>query len=252
MSDVVLRARGLRVRRGECEILHGVDLAVARGDVLAVVGPSGSGKTTLLRALNYLTPFEAGEVEVAGLRLRPGLCERRDAAALRAVRLRLGMVFQSFHLFPHLTALDNVAEAPRRVLGRSRAAARETARRLLARVGLADRMDALPHALSGGQQQRVAIARALAMEPVALLLDEPTSALDPRTVGGILALVRDLSAAGQTMVVVTHAIAFARQVASHVAVLVDGRIVEKGGVEHVLERPQHPETRTFLAREEEP
>jgi polar amino acid transport system ATP-binding protein len=250
MTDVVLRARGLHTRRGETEILRGVDLDVGRGEVLAVVGPSGSGKTTLLRGLNYLTPFDAGEVEVAGQRLRPGMCERADAAALRAVRLRVGMVFQSFHLFPHLTAIDNVAEAPRRVLRLSRAGAHDLARTLLRRVGLEDRADALPHALSGGQQQRVAIARALAMEPVALLLDEPTSALDPRMTGEILAVVRALAATGQTMVVVTHEIAFARQVAGRVAVLVDGRIVEEGAVHDVLEHPRHAETRAFLAREE--
>jgi polar amino acid transport system ATP-binding protein len=251
MTDVVLRARGLHTRRGATDILRGVDLDVGRGEVLAVVGPSGSGKTTLLRALNYLTPFDAGEVEVAGQRLRPGMCERADAATLRAVRLRVGMVFQSFHLFPHLTAIDNVAEAPRRVLGLSRAGAHDLARTLLRRVGLEDRADALPHALSGGQQQRVAIARALAMEPVALLLDEPTSALDPRMTGEILVVVRALAASGQTMVVVTHEIAFARQVAARVAVLVDGRIVEEGDVHDVLERPQHAETKAFLAREDE-
>jgi polar amino acid transport system ATP-binding protein len=249
MTDVVLRARGLHTRRGATEILRGVDLDVGRGEVLAVVGPSGGGKTTLLRGLNYLTPFDAGEVEVAGQRLRPGMCERADAATLRAVRLRVGMVFQSFHLFPHLTAIDNVAEAPRRVLGRSRAEAHDLARTLLRRVGLEDRADALPHALSGGQQQRVAIARALAMEPVALLLDEPTSALDPRMTGEILAVVRGLAESGQTMVVVTHEIAFARQVAARVAVLVDGRIVEEGAVADVLEHPQHAETKAFLARE---
>jgi polar amino acid transport system ATP-binding protein len=251
MTDVVLRVRGVHTRRGETDILRGVDLEVARGEVLAVVGPSGSGKTTLLRALNYLTPFDAGEVEVAGLVLRPGMCERADAAALREVRLRVGMVFQSFHLFPHLTAIDNVAEAPRRVLGLSRGQARERARTLLRRVGLEDRAEALPHALSGGQQQRVAIARALAMEPVALLLDEPTSALDPRMTGEILAVVRALAAAGQTMVVVSHEIAFARQVARRVAVLVDGRVVEEGAVQDVLDHPRHAETRSFLAREEQ-
>jgi polar amino acid transport system ATP-binding protein len=251
MTDVVLRVRGVHTRRGDTDILRGVDLEVERGEVLAVVGPSGSGKTTLLRALNYLTPFEAGEVEVAGRLLRPGMCERADAAALREVRLRVGMVFQSFHLFPHLTAIDNVAEAPRRVLGLSRGQARERARTLLRRVGLEDRAESLPHALSGGQQQRVAIARALAMEPVALLLDEPTSALDPRMTGEILAVVRALAAAGQTMVVVSHEIAFARQVARRVAVLVDGRIVEEGAVQDVLDHPRHAETRSFLAREEQ-
>jgi len=250
MTDVVLRARGLHTRRGEVEILRGVDLDVGRGEVLAVVGPSGSGKTTLLRAFNYLTPFDAGEVEVAGCRLRPGMCERADAADLRAVRLRVGMVFQSFHLFPHLTAIDNVAEAPRRVLGLSRAQAHDLAATLLRRVGLEDRAAALPHALSGGQQQRVAIARALAMKPVALLLDEPTSALDPRMTGEILAVVRALAETGQTMVVVTHEIAFARQVAGRVAVLVEGCIVEEGAVHEVLDHPRHGETRAFLAREE--
>jgi polar amino acid transport system ATP-binding protein len=251
MTDVVLRVRGVHTRRGDTNILRGVDLEVERGEVLAIVGPSGSGKTTLLRALNYLTPFDAGAVEVAGRLLRPGMCERADAAALREVRLRVGMVFQSFHLFPHLTAIDNVAEAPRRVLGLSRAQAQERARTLLRRVGLEDRAEALPQALSGGQQQRVAIARALAMEPVALLLDEPTSALDPRMTGEILAVVRALASGGQTMVVVSHEIAFARQVARRVAVLVDGRIVEEGAVQDVLDHPRHAETRSFLAREEQ-
>src|SRR5262249_39977962 len=169
MTETVLRVRGLRTRLGGAEILRGVDLDVARGEVLAVVGPSGSGKTTLLRALNYLTPFEAGEVEVAGQPLRPGMCERRDAAALRALRRRIGMVCQSVHRFPHLTACDNVAEAPRRVLGLARGEARDRAEALLARVGLAAQAASFPHQLSGGQQQRVAIARALAMEPAALL-----------------------------------------------------------------------------------
>jgi polar amino acid transport system ATP-binding protein len=156
------------------------------------------------------------------------------------------MVFQSFHLFPHLTALANVMEAPRHVLGLSRAAAAERAHTLLARVGLTDHADAHPHALSGGQQQRVAIARALAMEPVVLLLDEPTSALDPRLVGEVLAVIGDLAAAGQTMVVVTHELAFARRVARRVAVLVEGRIVETGPPDEVLVRPATPETRAYL------
>jgi ABC-type polar amino acid transport system ATPase subunit len=249
MTDVVLRVRGLRTRLGGSEILRGVDLEVARGEVLAVVGPSGSGKTTLLRALNYLTPFEAGEVEVAGQRLHPGMCERRDAAALRAVRRRIGMVFQSFHLFPHLSARDNVAEAPRRVLGLAREAAQARAEALLGRVGLAAQARSFPHQLSGGQQQRVAIARALAMEPAALLLDEPTSALDPRLTGEVLAVVADLAAAGQTMVVVTHEIAFARRVAGRAIALVDGRVAESGSAEEVLGRPRSAETRALLGLE---
>ncbi len=249
MNDAVLQVRGLRTRLGGAEILRGVDLEVSRGEVLAVVGPSGSGKTTLLRALNYLTPFAAGEVVVAGQRLLPGMCERRDAAVLRAVRRRIGMVFQSFHLFPHLDALDNVAEAPRRVQGLSRAAAHERAEALLARVGLAAQAGSFPHQLSGGQQQRVAIARALAMEPAALLLDEPTSALDPRLTGEVLAVIADLAAAGQTMVVVTHEIAFARRVAGRAIVLVDGRVTESGSAEEVLGQPRSAETRALLGLE---
>jgi polar amino acid transport system ATP-binding protein len=246
MSEAVLHVRGLRTDLGGRPVLRGVDLAAERGRVLAVVGSSGAGKTTLLRALNYLTPFTAGEVVVAGLRLRPGMCERADAAELRAVRRQVGMVFQSFHLFPHLTALGNVMEAPRRVLGLAAPAAEERARTLLERVGLGTHADAMPQTLSGGQQQRVAIARALAMEPVVLLLDEPTSALDPRLTGDVLAVVSDLAAGGQTMVVVTHVVGFARRVADQVAVLADGRIVEQGPPGEVLERPQAPETRAWL------
>jgi polar amino acid transport system ATP-binding protein len=242
----VVRIRGLRAARGATEVLRGVDLDVHAGEVLAVVGPSGSGKTTLLRALNYLTPFAAGAVEIAGHALRPGLSERHDAAALRAVRTRVGMVFQAFHLFPHLTALGNVVEAPRRVLGLTPEAAETRARALLERVGLTPHAGAYPQALSGGQQQRVAIARALAMEPVVLLLDEPTSALDPRLKGEVLAVIADLAVGGQTMILVTHEIAFARRVAHRVAVLTDGRVVEIGSPAEVLERPRTAETRALL------
>jgi polar amino acid transport system ATP-binding protein len=248
-AEAVLRVRGLHTQLGGRPVLCGVDLDVERGRVLAVVGPSGAGKTTLLRALNYLTPFAAGEVTVAGLRLRPGMCERADAAALRAVRRSVGMVFQSFHLFPHLTVLENVTEAPRRVLGLAAGAAEERARALLGRVGLAAHADAMAPTLSGGQQQRVAIARALAMEPVVLLLDEPTSALDPRLTGDVLSVVSDLAAGGQTMVVVTHVVGFARRVADHVAVLADGRIVEHGPPAEVLERPQATETKAWLGQD---
>ena len=248
MSEGVITVRGLHTRRGGSEVLCDVDLTVARGEVVAVVGPSGSGKTTLLRAINYLTPFSAGEVTIGGVTLRPGLSERRDAALLCAVRRHAGMVFQSFHLFPHLTALANVMEAPRCVLGLSEEAARARAEALLERVGLAGHADAHPQALSGGQQQRIAIARALAMEPDALLLDEPTSALDPRLVGEVLAVVGDLAAAGQTMMIVTHEIAFARRVADRLVVLVGGRIVESGTPAEVLDQPRAPETRAFLGQ----
>ena len=246
MSDGVITVRGLRSRRGARDVLLGIDLEVARGEVVAVIGPSGSGKTTLLRALNYLTPFSAGEAIVAGQKLRPGLSERRDAALLCAVRRRVGMVFQSFHLFPHQTSLANVMEAPRRVLGLPLDVARARAQALLDRVGLAGHADAYPHVLSGGQQQRVAIARALAMEPEALLFDEPTSALDTRLVGEVLAVVGDLAAAGQTMMIVTHELAFARRVARRAIVLVGGRIVESGPPDEVLDRPQCAETKVFL------
>ncbi len=245
----VITASGLHTRRGPSHVLRGIDLVVGRGEVVAVVGPSGSGKTTLLRALNYLTPFDAGEVEIAGHRLWPGMSERAHAAALRAVRTRVGMVFQSFHLFPHLSAIANVMEAPVRVLGMGAAAARQRAGELLARVGLSSFTEAMPHTLSGGQQQRVAIARALAMEPLVLLLDEPTSALDQRLVGEVLAVVADLAAAGQTMVIVTHEIAFARRVAHRVVVLDEGLIAESGTPEQVLERPRSPAARSLLGRE---
>jgi polar amino acid transport system ATP-binding protein len=247
MNDgAVIMVRDLGTRLGGHEVLRGVDMEVTGGQVVAIVGPSGSGKTTLLRGLNYLTPFTAGEVTIAGTRLRPGMSERRDAAVLRAVRRRVGMVFQGFNLFPHLTVLGNVMEAPRRVLGLPAERARARALGLLDRVGLATRAEAHPHTLSGGQQQRVAIARALAMAPAVLLLDEPTSALDPRLVGEVLSVVADLATAGQTMMIVTHEIAFARRVAHRALVLVGGRIVEAGTPEAVLDRPRTPETRAFL------
>jgi polar amino acid transport system ATP-binding protein len=241
-----LAVRGLRTTRGASEVLCGIDLTVARGEVVAVLGGSGSGKTTLLRAINYLTPFSVGEVEVADTRLVPGLCERRDGRTLQAVRRRVGMVFQSFQLFPHLSVLENVTEAPRRVLGRPAATATEAARGLLARVGLADKASAYPHELSGGQQQRVAIARALAMEPELLLLDEPTSALDPSLVAEVLAVVADLAASGQTMLVVTHEMGFARRVASRAVVLAEGRIAEEGPPASLLDAPQSHATRALL------
>jgi polar amino acid transport system ATP-binding protein len=238
----------LRTRLSTTEVLRGVAFTVEKGEVVAIIGPSGGGKSTLLRALNYLTPFSEGEVQIADQRLRPGMSERADAAVLRAVRTRVGMVFQTFHLFPHLTALGNIMEAPRRVLRLPAALARQRAQELLNRVGLAEYANAFPHTLSGGQQQRVAIARALAMEPEVLLLDEPTSALDPKLVGEVLAVVVDLAAAGQTMLIVTHEIGFARRVAHRVLVLADGQIVESGAPEDVLERPQAAATRTFLGR----
>jgi ABC-type polar amino acid transport system ATPase subunit len=246
VSDAAVSARGLRTRLGASEVLCGIDLRIERGEVVVLMGASGSGKTTLLRALNYLTPFTAGEVEIAGHRLRPAMSERRDAAALRALRTRVGMVFQHFHLFAHLSALENVMEAPRRVLRLAPAEARTKAQALLARVGLTDRAGALPRALSGGQQQRVAIARALAMEPAVLLLDEPTSALDPALVGEVLAVIADLARSGQTMLIATHEVGFARRVAHRILVLADGQIVESGPPACVLDRPAMAATRALL------
>ena len=244
----VIEVRQLRTSLGGAEVLRGIDLTVQRGEVVAIIGPSGGGKTTLLRALNYLTPFDAGEVDIAGSRLRPGLSERSDAGLLRAVRLRVGMVFQSFHLFPHLTVLGNCTEAPRRVLGLTAADAEQRARQLLQRVGLAAYAEVMPHTLSGGQQQRVAIARALAMQPEVLLCDEPTSSLDPRLVGEVLTVIGDLAATGQTMVIVTHEIGFARRVANRVVVLAAGEIVEVGTPSDVLDRPQSVATRALLGQ----
>jgi polar amino acid transport system ATP-binding protein len=244
----VVAVRNLCTRRGSTEVLRGIDLDVRGGEVVAIVGASGSGKTTLLRALNYLTPFTAGSVEIAGHLLRPGMSERADAAALCAVRVRVGMVFQSFHLFPHLTALENVMEAPRQVLGLSALEASSRARALLGRVGLDGFGDAYPERLSGGQQQRVAIARALAMEPKLMLLDEITSALDPQLVAEVLTLVRELAETGMTMIIATHEMSFAREVANKVCFLDEGVISEEGPPEQIFSAPQQPRTREFLAR----
>ncbi len=246
----VVTVSGVHMRRGPNEVLRGVDLRITRGEVVALLGPSGGGKTSLLRALNYLTPFDEGEVDIAGHRLRPGMSEHADAAVLRAVRMRVGMVFQSFHLFPHLTSLGNIMEAPRQVLRLDYTTARARALNLLGQVGLSNHADAFPHTLSGGQQQRVAIARALAMEPDVLLLDEPTSALDPRLVGDVLSTVAELAAAGQTMLIVTHEMAFARRVAQRVLVLASGRIVAAGTAEEVLDRPQSAAARAALGIEQ--
>jgi len=241
-----IAVRALHCRRGTTDVLRGIDLEVARGEVVAVLGTSGSGKSTLLRACNYLTPFSAGEVRVADACLLPGMSERRDARVLQAVRRRVGMVFQGFALFPHLTVLENVTEAPCRVLRRPASAAADAARRLLERVGLHDRAGAFPHQLSGGQRQRVAIARALAMEPEVLLLDEPTSSLDPALVGEVLAVIADLAASGQTMLVVTHEMGFARRVATRAIVLAEGRIAEEGSPAQILDAPRSAATRALL------
>jgi cystine transport system ATP-binding protein len=226
--------------------LDDVNLTVARGDVLALIGPSGSGKTTLLRCLNCLTPFTSGRIEIGDVAI--DATARLDVALLRRLRQKVGFIFQGYNLFPHLTAAQNVALAPHHVLGLPRADAEVRAKTLLDRVGLAARADARPAQLSGGEQQRVAIARALAMEPEVLLLDEPTAALDPELTQEVLETLRTLAAGGQTMVVVTHEMGFARHVATQVAVFDAGRIVETGCPDDVFTRPREERTRRFLAR----
>ncbi|MCW7990475.1 polar amino acid transport system ATP-binding protein [Streptomyces sp. SceaMP-e96] len=234
--------QGLRKAFGELEVLRGIDFSVARGEVVCVIGPSGSGKSTLLRCVNLLEEPSAGRVVVAGTEVTD------PDVDIDRVRRRIGMVFQSFNLFPHLTALENLTIAQRRVLRRDRTEAERIARANLERVGLSDKAAAYPAQLSGGQQQRVAIARALSMEPQLMLFDEPTSALDPELVGDVLAVMRSLAQEGMTMLVVTHEMSFAREVADRVVFMDGGVIVEQGTPEQVVGAPQHERTRTFLAR----
>ena len=234
------------------EVLKGIDLTVEPGEVVALLGPSGSGKSTLLRTINHLETVDAGSVtvdgEFIGYELRHGkLHELREREILRR-RTQVGIVFQNFHLFPHLTALENITEAPLALKRLGRDDAAELARGLLDRVGLAHKADAYPRQLSGGQQQRVAIARALALQPQVLLFDEPTSALDPELVGEVLDVIRDLAKLGTTLVIVTHEIGFAREVADRVIFLDDGQVIEQGSPDEVLGRPRHPRTREFLAK----
>jgi polar amino acid transport system ATP-binding protein len=237
----IIRYRGVAKRYGAFEALSGVDLDVHAGEVVCLIGPSGSGKSTLLRCTNALETIDGGEIEFEGAQLP------RDERALREVRRRMGMVFQSFELFPHLTALHNVAEAPRTVLKARRAEAEDRARAMLAKVGLSDKASNYPAALSGGQQQRVAIARALAMEPDVMLFDEPTSALDPETIGEVLSVMKALADEGMTMVVVTHEMTFARRVGDWVAVFDAGRIVEQGPPRQIFDAPTTERTRDFLS-----
>ena len=253
-----LRVQGLSKSYGTLEVLRGVDLEVRPGEVTVILGPSGSGKSTLLRLVNHLERPDHGFVALDGevigyARRRAGWGPRRrevlreltERDVLRQ-RTRIGFVFQNFHLFPHLTALENVVEAPVSAQGRPRAEVEVEARALLARVGLADKADARPRQLSGGQQQRIAIARALAVKPALLLFDEPTSALDPELVGEVLGVIRDLAHDGTTLVVVTHEVAFARDVADTVVFMDDGVVVEQGPAAQVLGSPAHPRTRAFL------
>jgi polar amino acid transport system ATP-binding protein len=252
MTDVMIDIRGVDKWYGQHQVLHGVDLQVAKGETVCVIGPSGSGKSTLLRTINHLEEIHAGSIvvdgDLVGYREHRGrLHELRESEACRQ-RLGIGMVFQQFNLFPHMTVLDNVAFAPIKVKREDPAAAREHGRELLGRVGLAGKETAYPSKLSGGQQQRVAIARAMAMRPQVMLFDEPTSALDPELVGEVLAVMKDLAATGGiTLVVVTHEMGFAREVSDRVIFMDAGRVVEEGTPEEVLGAPQQERTQAFLA-----
>jgi ABC-type polar amino acid transport system ATPase subunit len=242
----MIEVRDLVKRHGRLDVLKGVTLSVRKGEVAAVIGPSGGGKSTFLRCLNGLESFDAGVLEVHGTTLSADLAPLEAQRRHRDIRARVGMVFQQFHLFPHMSVLDNVIEAPVHVAGKSREAARESALKLLDRVGLAARATSRPTTLSGGEQQRVAIARALAMEPEVVLFDEPTSALDPRMTGEVLSVMADLARDGLTMVVVTHAMAFARRAANQVFVFHGGKVLESGPPEQIFDRPREPVTRQFL------
>jgi polar amino acid transport system ATP-binding protein len=249
--EVIVQAEQVRKRFGRLEVLRGIDLTVNRGEVVCLIGPSGSGKSTFLRCINFLERVDGGRItvdgEIVGYSRRGNVLHElkdRDAARRRA---HIGMVFQNFNLFPHMTVLENLIEAPTRVLKEGKPAAIARAARLLEMVGLSDKTHAFPRQLSGGQQQRVAIARALAMRPKVMLFDEPTSALDPELVGDVLAVMKDLATSGMTMVVVTHEIGFARDVADRVALFDEGLIVEIGPAQRVLTNPEHARTQAFLA-----
>ncbi|KIF79357.1 hypothetical protein QR77_32090 [Streptomyces sp. 150FB] len=238
----MVELRGVHKSYGSVEVLKGVDLTVARGEVVAIIGPSGGGKSTLLRCVNLLEPVTSGQV----------LLENEDLTGpgvdLNKVRRRIGMVFQQFNLFPHLSVLDNLALAPRKLLRIPKDQARERATALLARVGLADKADAHPRQLSGGQQQRVAIARALMMDPHVMLFDEVTSALDPELVSEVLDVMRDLARSGMTMLCVTHEMGFARELGDRLVLIDGGVIAEQGRPADVLDRPQNDRTRQFLRK----
>ena len=237
----ILEVRGLHKSFGHLEVLKGIDLAVRKGELVFVIGPSGSGKSTLLRCCNRLEEPNSGSIRVEGVDvMAPG-------TNINAVRRRIGMVFQSFNLYPHLDALGNVTLALRKVVGLARAQAEAAGQAALARVGLAEKARSFPNELSGGQQQRVAIARALALEPAILLFDEPTSALDPELVGSVLAVMRELRESGMTMVVVSHEMRFARSAADRVIFMDHGQIVEQGTPEQLFNAPAHQRIKDFIA-----
>ncbi|MEV7075969.1 amino acid ABC transporter ATP-binding protein [Streptomyces sp. NPDC093990] len=248
----MVKAEGVHKSYGLVEVLKGIDLEVRQGEVFCLIGPSGSGKSTFLRCINHLEKINAGRLyvdgELVGYRQKGDKLYELKDSEVALQRRDIGMVFQRFNLFPHMTAVENVMEAPVQVKGASRSEARERARELLDRVGLADKAGSYPAQLSGGQQQRVAIARALAMEPKLMLFDEPTSALDPELVGDVLDVMRDLAESGMTMVVVTHEMGFAREVGDSLVFMDGGVVVESGDPREVLTNPQHERTQAFLSK----
>lgn len=248
----MVRAEGVHKRFGRLEVLRGIDLQVMPGEVLCIIGPSGSGKSTFLRCINHLDKIDAGRLtvdgELVGYRQRGEVLHELRDREVCARRAAIGMVFQRFNLFPHMTALENVTVGPIRVLNTPKREAFERATQLLKRVGLAEKLFSYPNQLSGGQQQRVAIARALAMRPKLMLFDEPTSALDPELVGEVLDVMRGLAQEGMTMVVVTHEIGFAREVGDNLVFMDGGVIVESGNPRDVLANPQHERTKAFLSK----
>ncbi|QGX92580.1 amino acid ABC transporter ATP-binding protein [Tatumella sp. TA1] len=250
MSESI-RLRAIRKQFSGKTILHDVDLDIAAGSVTVILGPSGSGKSTLLRCINHLEKLDAGTVHVGealiGYRQKGQHLVELPEPMIARQRQKIGMVFQQFNLFPHRTVLQNVMDAPQRILNESATVVKARALGLLEQVGLEHRIDAWPRELSGGQQQRVAIARALAMRPEVMLFDEPTSALDPELVGEVLQVMKNLAQSGMTMVVVTHEIGFAREVADNIVFMDQGKIVETGGSHQLLDHPQHPRLREFLA-----
>jgi ABC-type histidine transport system ATPase subunit len=251
LGEVIVRAEGVHKYFGELQVLRGVDLDVWQGEAVMLIGRSGSGKTTLLRCINFLEEPTLGVIEVDGLRVEAdplGRRSRRHREEIRHIRLRAGMLFQEFNLFPHMTVLGNLIEAPTRVKGVTRDEAVAIAERILAKVGLSDKRDEYPARLSGGQKQRAAIARALCMEPKVLMFDEPTSALDPELIGEVLKVMEDLAHEGTTMIVVTHEMHFAREAADRVVFMEDGVIVEQGPPEQLLNDPRDPRTKQFLRR----
>jgi polar amino acid transport system ATP-binding protein len=251
-GSAMVRAEQVHKSFGHNEVLKGIDLEVAPREVLCIIGPSGSGKSTFLRCINHLETIDGGRLwvdgELVGYRTRGGRLHALRDKEIADQRRQIGMVFQRFNLFPHLTALENIIEAPVRVKRESKAVAVDRARKLLTMVGLGDRSGAYPSMLSGGQQQRVAIARALAMEPKLMLFDEPTSALDPELVGEVLEVMRRLAEDGMTMVVVTHEMGFAREVGDQLVLMDEGVVVEHGTPRDVIANPQHERTKAFLSK----